>query len=913
MLFLLPFTPPNRSKGSTLNSEFINEEMLYFINLAAALLAVDHVNNRNGDVVHDLALPNFEQCNISIPQFLVQDSSSQEGRVSPEEATTPSNFLSAVSSVLTEGRLSDYNLQTMPGFENYNSTLSFSESTGYRPCTIIGPSGSDDAIQLSRFLGDRNLEIPHISTHAVSHLLDNREVHPLFVRMITSSQDIAKLMLKYLIRIERDYIGVLYPSNMFGESIWNDLEKFSLQRNLTMLGFSFDESEIYSSGSSRLSIQRALEQLKETGFRTYVAIVDSNVQMEIFMDYAHKLGMNDDDYLWFLHGRETMFPGDASMMIAVSGSPLDQFVRGLGYISTTLSSEAFLSSLFAQNDTFLERAQLASPAKFGSKHYFAAPDDFFQQALYSHYLFSEAALIYDAVISAALGACKARSRAAEALDFSSEGISGAVLVDEIIKLDFIGATGNTSFDYNTKSRTLNSFSLTMFNGRAEEIPGVSNIQRHDLTLSSFTQGGDWVSVGYEPFVYSDGSSAPPLPLRWVYEKWSNGPAWILIVLFCVSAFGILECFICFSVVWVNRHSAIVETAEPSFLFMVCLLCLFAHLGVFLSVVLRIATESKATLDSVCSAIFVMNIMSMFLFVASVTLKLVWLYQTELRSRDVSFDRKIAKRILMSVIVLTLPAVIVSYMLAYHHWTLVVLETDEYGFAVEATGVCSFFWLGNPRGPEAMMMRRFVILILLSYLSFSGFIWSKIDCEARKSSSDEARSLFFAILASVVMLAITLIFIRLEAASASLEMSFFIISINRVLYGNFMLFFLVGPSLRALMRERCDFKEGQQNSYGMVIINWSRHDMISSLTDIFPAQEVQFRTPSIVKSDVSEHAPPVDALTSVLNLERGEDQYCINDTDDINVDNVESSSCAPFPSVAEQLPLPPSITAAGETK
>mmetsp|Transcript_13846 Transcript_13846/g.20541 ORF Transcript_13846/g.20541 Transcript_13846/m.20541 type:complete len:225 (-) Transcript_13846:20-694(-) len=190
MLFFLPFTPPNTSNGSTLNSEFINEEMLYFINLAAALLAVDHVNHRNGDVVHDLALPNFERCNISIPQFLVQDSNSQEGGVSSAETTTPSNFLSVVSSVLTEGSLSDYNLQTMPGFENYNSTLSFSESsTGYRPCTIIGPSRSDDAIQLSRFLGDRNLEIPHISTHAVSHLLDNREEHPLFVRMMTSSQD----------------------------------------------------------------------------------------------------------------------------------------------------------------------------------------------------------------------------------------------------------------------------------------------------------------------------------------------------------------------------------------------------------------------------------------------------------------------------------------------------------------------------------------------------------------------------------------------------------------------------------------------------------------------------------------------------------------------------------------------------
>jgi len=577
-----------------------------------------------------------------------------------------------------------------------------------------------------------------------------------------------------------------------------------------------------------------------------------------------------------------------------------------------------LSSLLAQNDTFLERVQLASPAKFGSKHYFPAPDNFFQQAVSSHYLFSEAALIYDAVISAALGACNARNRASEALDFSSEDISGAVLVDEIIKLDFVGATGNTSFDYNTKSRTLDSFSLTMLNGRAEEIPGKTNIQRHDFTLSSFTQGGDWVSVGSEVFVYSDGSSAPPLPLRWVDEEWNNGSAWILILLFFVSAFGILECLICFSVVWVHRHSAIVEKAEPSFLFMVCLSCLFVHLGVFLSVVHRIVGKSKATLDLVCSAISIMNILSMLLFVASISLKLVWLYRTELRRRDVSFDRKIAKCILMSVGVLSLPAVIVSYKLAHYRWRSVVLETDEYGFAVETAGVCSFFWLGNHQGTEVMMMRILVLFILLSCLSFSGFIWSKIDSEASKSSSDEARYLFFAALASVELLAITSIFIRLES-SMTLEISFFIISINRVLYGWFILFFLVGPSVRALRRERmhsgddCEFKEGQENSYGLVLINWSRHDMISSLTDIFAAQEVQYRTPSIVKSDVSGHAPPVDALTSVLNLERGEELCCINDTDDINADGVESSCCGSFPSVVEQLSLQPSITAAGETK
>lgn len=584
--------------------------MLYFINLAAALLAVDHVNNRNGDVAPYLALPQFERCNVSIPQFLVHDS------YSPHDASLSDK------SVFIEGSFSDYDVQIMPGFESFDSpTLSFSEDGGYRPCAIVGPSRSDDAIDLSQFLRDRNMDILQISPHAISHVLDDHEEHPLFLRVVTNSENIAKMMMEYLLQIQRDYIGVLYPACKFGESIWNDLQEISLQRNITMEGFSFDESEIYSGNST--SIKSALEQLQKIGFRTCIAIVDSNVEVEFFMNSAHELGMIDDDYLWFLYGRETLFPGDMSM-VAVSESPLDQFVRGLGYVSSTMSSEAFLSSLRAQNSTFVKRVQLASPAKYGLENFFAAHPDFFQQEVYSTHIFSEGAFIYDAIVSAALGACNARNAMDKSLrdEVSLIGhISGKALVNEILQLDFVGATGEISFDNGTKSRSLESISLAMLNGRAERVPGKSsNIQRQWFVQTSSTQGGDWVFNASEAFVYSDGSIAPPLPLRWVEENYSVGSDWILIVLAVLSTIGTCACLICFSVVLLHRNSPIVKKAESSYLYMICILCLIGYAGIFCSLMHRIPGKSEATMDMLCSANVVLNMFSIFLFIAAIHLK-----------------------------------------------------------------------------------------------------------------------------------------------------------------------------------------------------------------------------------------------------------------------------------------------------
>ena len=250
-------------------------------------------------------------------------------------------------------------------------------------------------------------------------------------------------------------------------------------------------------------------------------------------------------------------------------------------------------------------------------------------------------------------------------------------------------------------------------------------------------------------------------------------------------------------------------------------------------------------------------------------KLIWLYRTELKRDDVSFGKKNANCILMSTVVLVPILTFLVDKLGTHTWHTIVLERDAYGSPVESTGICNLLVNSGASGDNFRGMvnkgtRIIVAFVFMSYLSFSGFICSRIDRQGSKSSFDLARNLLFAMLNTVQMSATLFTLGRFKIAVLDIE--YLIATINLAVCGYLTMLFLVFPSVRTVIRERMNkddleikdtmsiTAEGRQRSYGMVLIRWSRNDMISSLTDVFPIHQVHIRSSSHVKSDVSEQQP-----------------------------------------------------------
>lgn len=813
ILFLLPFTPP--IQHDSFDSGLFDEEMLYFINLASAVLAINHANARDGSVVPAFASPDFQTCHVSIPHFAVLDSQQSADK-------NGNAFNLNLTDVVSKGRSDEYNVQMLPGFDAAVTRGVF-EDGGYDPSVVIGPlrASAHHMIGTTASANQMSFDIPQISPSAVglSRDLKNELEHPYFARMVSSSNVFAQALMDYLLdEIERDFIGVVYPANAFGRSIWEDFKRLAGELNVTVKGVEFEvnstDAEVDNNGPSSASSQSqsmhtALSSLKETKFLTFVAVVETNVQVEKLIVVANSLDMCDDDALWLMHSREALMP-TSSALYAANGSPLDNFVRGLGYLVPSIDDNgAFVSSLKSQNSSFVQQVVAASPAKFGMNNYFGATDNFFQQEFYSDHIYYEGGYIYDAVAAAVLGACEARKS-------SASSMTGAQHLDEILALNVTGATGTIAFDRESRSRSSYTMSFSMLNGQVlMDQYGSKDVLTFGFVTTAVRKFQEWVS--FENFVFSNGSTKPHTPLRDVEEIKIYTFTSFQYMSLVLGSLGLLASVVCFALLWRYRSSHVVRAWNPLYL-------LLLNFGTAVTFIISMFLQfnenmgfSTLTLNHVCASFGVLRVVVLVLCIVPIYAKLKWLNLSIIERQDTTYGH-----FLIMPFICSTPLWIVTVYKQWIdglEWTTVNVEVDEYGFIVESYARCEFGMSSNQVIDSIGPLCVFIVTAWMCRYTQQTRL--KIEHETR-----EGKNIFF------VLLYLSQ-FSFLYALCSNVPWKFwdsgliFTATINNILFGFVKLMWIVYPPVQELVRS---LYERHQESFEGRSIDISVIDGVEELSD-----------------------------------------------------------------------------------
>jgi len=298
-------------------------------------------------------------------------------------------------------------------------------------CAIIAPRDprSNEGVSvLSEQLG-----IPQVAYATIDQRLDRNDDFPQFVRLISVSGDFASIMALYVQRDvwRRDYVAVIYEPD-YGEQFEDGFEDAEDD-----LGFE-TITESVSLGNNE-SIYSSLGEVKETGYRTIVLLVDQPKLVEEVAVVAEDLGLLGTGYVWLIAGAAVP-PVMKSQQRYPVDSPTDKLLRGAALYSDydpfvyNGEDDPFLKTWRNQGTSLVRRVNSVIPKDTTTNQtFFQAGDDYFQTVTPTEY----AGFLYDAVIATGIGACNAY-----------QGGARGNHREAILNQRFSGATGTVNFKYN---------------------------------------------------------------------------------------------------------------------------------------------------------------------------------------------------------------------------------------------------------------------------------------------------------------------------------------------------------------------------------------------------------------------------------------------------------------------------------
>eukprot|EP00816_Leptocylindrus_hargravesii_P000468 CAMPEP_0196826124 /NCGR_PEP_ID=MMETSP1362-20130617/93452_1 /TAXON_ID=163516 /ORGANISM="Leptocylindrus danicus, Strain CCMP1856" /LENGTH=577 /DNA_ID=CAMNT_0042206667 /DNA_START=127 /DNA_END=1857 /DNA_ORIENTATION=- len=535
MVFLLPFTFPQHTffQGAYFPEAVSPEEGTareLFGNLAAALMAVDHVNNRNGDIIQELSTESFRECDISIDQYLAMNSLADD-------------LSMQLPSVLQGYENWQRYQQTQDIGIDYSQVTASRDTKKTSVCAVIGPFRSNVAVEVAKFTSILN--IPLISPLAASKDLDD---HQLFGSMTVEMSARSKVLMEYLDNVERDYIAILSSDDRVGTEFSKVMESSCDELGRKCKSFSFGDHEADDDGYQSLYL--ALEFIRKSGFTTIVCSLDVNAELDYLAKYSTEHGLQGEDFLWIIHSAESFLP-IFDFVRAGHDSPVQEFFNGLGYFTVGVpadSSEVFEESFRRNDEVFFNRVLNAIPVNERSKYDTLVKADYFQKKHFK--VTQDAAFVYDSVVATVLGACAVRKNILDGNHHDNNGDDFHFgHVDEIFATSFRGASGNVTFDRPRKSRDVDSVEFAIANVRPRKLgdKSVGHFYRYEVVITSKYSAGAWVDEA--EFIYADESASAPFPLRLVDVKVIFMSDGVRLGAFCLTAIGFVVCFIVTTMVW----------------------------------------------------------------------------------------------------------------------------------------------------------------------------------------------------------------------------------------------------------------------------------------------------------------------------------------------------------------------------
>jgi Receptor family ligand binding region len=371
--------------------------------LATAHMAKQHFNARDTSIVPELGDPSlqYDQCNITLDDHIFLDSGY-------DRAYAVSKLRKLLEEEVMEGRSSD------DAF-----------------CAVVGPVDALGEDGVSVFT--EALQVPQLAYETINSKFSNRDEYPSLARVIPDAYDFGSTFPKFFNRDiwKRESVGVLYENTEYGKQFMVPIEDMAVT-----LGF-----EVYSQffvPNIHDSIEGALEEILENGYRTIVLSTDKLASIEDVAHAAAELKMLGKGYVWMLTN-EALQPAQLNSMRYPLGSPMDRLLRGAALFTNydpfiyNGVSERFLSSWRTQNTSAVSELNQLQPLDSAGKPYFVANETYFSTEDPTVY----ASFLYDAVVSIGISACRMLTRNTNGANVSH--------IEQVFATAFTGASGYVKF------------------------------------------------------------------------------------------------------------------------------------------------------------------------------------------------------------------------------------------------------------------------------------------------------------------------------------------------------------------------------------------------------------------------------------------------------------------------------------
>lgn len=628
---------------------------------AAGMLAMNHFNQRDGSILHDLPR-RLAGCNLRLTMSL------HDTQISPIQSSRQL-----------------YRLV-------YNRTHSLETPI---PGGLIGPVLSTVTKPLAVLAGVQR--IPQVSPASSSAKFDTEHTSfPTLARTIPANPVYARATVELLSHWKVTHAGCVYPLRDLGVTFLEELVRASSEKGiqLTVAGYSNDSDEE--------SVRRALQQVQN--LRYIVPVITG--QPEKIVVPASEMGMMSDRHVW-------MIPQAADLLQPTFTLPRskEQYARAVhGAVVVDMKLEenpSFLGQMVAFKFNPLLRSYFVN--RHAEPHIF----DLYNWTASIPIITSFAYTNYDAVMAVGISACEAQG----------EFFTGQQHFQQLTSTEFQGLSGRVNFDAITGTRRFEGVTFGFTNVLIDEEASTSETIRFKsrvslvLDTTNFTNSAENIHE-IVPFVFRDGSNIPPpsLPPLASFDMNTIGLGVRLFGWCLAGAAALLALSLG---VWTlsHRKDTLVRLSQPVFLGMMC----FGTFLMALSVFALGWQEPWPFLDEACMLapwLLTLGFSTAFSALFTKTWRINRLFKSAANMNRVKVQ---AKDVLWPFVAMTVSNVVVLAawtVVSPLRWErrLDPQNVDAFGRSMESSGYCvgdnQVFWI-------VLGLFNFVMILFANYQSYVG--------------------------------------------------------------------------------------------------------------------------------------------------------------------------------------------------
>lgn len=530
----VPFTFAGNVSTPSMSGKATNLTNQGFSHMAAALLAMDHFNNRNTSVVPELA--NFTDCNVrfDMNQSLFFDT----------------------------------------GSVSHFASKSFWQQE-MEPCAMAGPFNDIPAIDLS--VVALSAEIPLVAHRSFNLRVSSNNLSPFTSQVFPGTLASAKNLVDYLLYKGRtNYIGVLYSLT---ETVIQRREALALELNKNRIEWTSAGYDILNNVKEvDDSFFEAMSHIRDSGYRTIVVAMEFPwAEMEPLADTAEQLGMNQGDHFWIFYGifdAAKIYSKNRNVTKLLSGSAL-LIPLSIAYLDKTHN---FTQAWKTQGNEAVNRLNAVNPIQPGEVGYVFAENDWFQTVSVEYgsgksehvgstcsnslsLMVLDLDFLFDAVMSIGIGACLAEQT-------SNGTVSSVDHRDSIRRAVFTGATGRVMFGGGIADepgvRDPSTVLWSEFNILPPQPPGNEKV---NLSITGVYESDTeaWRQTEIA-FVYNDGSTVSPALQDQPNQNYlSRGLRSLGLALMSIT---LMTAVVCAFWVLLRRKHTVLRASQPVFLYLI---------------------------------------------------------------------------------------------------------------------------------------------------------------------------------------------------------------------------------------------------------------------------------------------------------------------------------------------------------